>query len=177
MLRSVTVINNIKGTYKLMRVNIKNTDGINFEATTSKGVKFDIKPKEVSPIELFALATITCSGTDMVMMPQKQGHTVTNLDISGDVERAESYPQKFTTLHVTYSFDSDAEDDKAKKWVMASMETYCSTLNTIRSDVRLSYSIIHNGKTIADKKEIISGAGMAAIGGEDMGDIGGACCS
>ncbi len=157
-----------------MHVEIHNTDGINFKAKTSKA-EFDIKPKEVSPIELFATAIICCSGTDMVMLPEKQGFKVDNLVIEADVERNESYPQKFNTMLVTYRFDSTADELTARRWVLSSMETYCSTLNTIRSDVKLSYTIVYNGKTIADKESLISGEGMK-LTAENAGNIGG-CCS
>ena len=156
-----------------MHVEIHNTDGINFKAKTSKA-EFDIIPKEISPIELFATAIISCSGTDMVMLPEKQGFKVENLVIEADVVRNESYPQKFNTLHVTYRFDSTADELTARRWVLSSMETYCSTLNTIRSDVKLSYTIVYNGKTIADKENLISGEGMK-LTAENAGDIGGCC--
>jgi putative redox protein len=157
-----------------MHVEISNTDGINFKATTSKA-SFDVIPKEVSPIELFAVAIISCSGTDMVMLPQKQGFEVKNLTIGADIERNESYPQKFNTLHVTYTFDSTADETTARRWVLSSLETYCSTINTIRSDVKVSYSIRYNGTCIADNEKLISGEGMK-LTAENAADIGG-CCS
>ena len=156
-----------------MHVSIKNTDGINFKATTSK-TEFDVIPKEVSPIELFAVAIISCSGTDMVMLPQKQGFEVKNLDIGADIERNESYPQKFNTMHVTYSFESTADETTARRWVLSSLETYCSTINTVRSDVKVSYTINYNGKCLADRESLISGEGMK-LTAENAADIGGCC--
>ncbi len=50
---------------------------------------------------------------------------------------------------------------------MASLETYCSTINTIRDSVVVSYSVIHNGKKIKDNEKIISGGGLKI----DMGKI------
>lgn len=158
-----------------VHVEIKNTEGINFKAKTSKA-EFDVIPKEVSPIELFAVATISCSGTDMVMMPQKQGHEVKNLEISADIIRNDDYPQKFNEMHLFYSFDCDAEEDVAKRWVMASLETYCSTINTIRSDVKVNYTIVYNGQKIVENKAIISGAGMGGGNGPDLGDLEGCSC-
>jgi len=157
-----------------MHVSITNTDGINFKAKTSKA-EFDVIPKEVSPIELFAVAIISCSGTDMVMLPQKQGFEVKNLTIGADIERSESYPQKFNTMHITYSFESTADETTARRWVLSSLETYCSTINTVRSDVKVSYTIHYNGNCIADNEKLISGDGMK-LTAENAADIGG-CCS
>jgi len=158
-----------------VKIEITNTEGINFKAKTSKA-EFEIKPKEISPIELFATSIITCSGTDMVMLPQKQGFEVKNLNISADIQRNESYPQKFNTMHITYSFESTADDTTAKRWVLSSMETYCSTINTIRSDVKISYTINYNKKCIADNESLISGGGMKILT-ENIESIGGCCPS
>jgi putative redox protein len=130
-----------------MQVAIKQNDGINFTATTSNAT-FEVKPKEVSPVELFAVGMISCSGTDMVMVPENQGHTVTNLEISADIQRAESSPKVFEHIHINYRFDSDADDMKAKRWVQSSLETYCSTINTVRNVARITYGITHNGNEL-----------------------------
>lgn len=157
-----------------MRVEITSTNDINFKAKTSK-TEFDVIPKEVSPIELFAVSIISCSGTDMIMLPRKQGFEVSNLNIAADIERNEAYPQKFNTMHIIYTFESTADETTARRWVLSSMETYCSTLNTIRSDVKLTYTINYNGQVIADRESLISGEGMK-LTAENAADIGG-CCS
>jgi putative redox protein len=50
---------------------------------------------------------------------------------------------------------------------MASLETYCSTINTIRDTTKITYSITHNGKLIKENEEMISGGGSTI----DMGEI------
>ena len=137
-----------------------------FEAKTEKN-SFIIDCPRISPIEYFLSGIITCSATDVVMIPKNQGKTVTNLSIEGDVVRNEDFPKKFNTLHLTYNFDSDADDTMAARFVMASLETYCSTINTIRDSVKISYTIIHNGKTIRENESMISGGGVKI----DMGTI------
>ncbi|MDQ1244020.1 MAG: putative redox protein, partial [Campylobacterota bacterium] len=52
-------------------------------------------------------------------------------------------------------------------WVMASLETYCSTINTIRDGVAITYSITHNGTKIRENEKMISGGGSKI----DMGKI------
>ncbi len=152
-----------------MNVTIKHQDGMKFEAKTAKS-SFIIDCPTISPIEYFLSGIICCTATDIVMVPQKQGVEVTDLVIDGEVERAEEMPQKFNSLHLDYSFNSSAEDELAARWVMASIETYCSTLNTIRGVTKITYSITHNGKKIRDKAEIISGESTPDFGKID------ACC-
>lgn len=154
-----------------MNLTITHKDGMKFEAKTSKS-SFIIDCPTISPVEYFLAGIICCTATDIVMVPKKQGIEVTDLVIDGDVVRAEEMPQKFDSLHMTYSFNSSAEDDLAARWVMASIETYCSTLNTIRGVTKITYSITHNGKLIRDKAEIISGESTT-----DFGALDGCCPS
>ncbi len=149
-----------------MKIEISHQDGMKFEAKTEKS-SFIIDCPTISPIEYFLSGIICCSATDVVLIPQNQGKTVTDLKVSGDVVRNEDHPRKFNTLHLEYSFNSDGEDDAAAKWVMASVETYCSTINTIRDSVKISYTITHNGSKIRENVEMISGGGSNI----DLGEI------
>ncbi len=149
-----------------MKVSVTHKDGMKFEAKTAKS-NFIIDCRVITPVEYFLSGLITCSATDMILIPKNQGYEVKNLSIDGEVVRAEPHPAKFDTLHLTYSFNSDAEDTIAARWVMASLETYCSTINTIRDSVSISYTIIHNGKTVKENEKMISGCGSKI----DMGDI------
>jgi putative redox protein len=141
-----------------MKITISHQDEMRFEAKTSKS-SFIIDCPTISPIEYFLSGLITCSATDIVLLPKNQGKTVSNLVVDGEVVRNETAPCKFNTLHLTYSFDSDADDTTAARWVMASLETYCSTINTIRDTTKISYSITHNGVLIRENESLISGGG------------------
>lgn len=154
-----------------MQVTITHQDGMKFEAKTAKS-SFIIDCPVISPIEYFLSGIITCSATDVVMVPKKQGYEVRDLSITGDVVRNDAMPQKFNELHLDYSFNSEADDDLAARWVMASIETYCSTLNTIRGVTKIRYSITHNGKKIRENSEIISGEVST-----DFGSLEGCCPS
>jgi putative redox protein len=141
-----------------MKIVVSHQDAMRFEAKTEKG-SFIIDCPQVSPIEYFLSGLIGCTATDIVMLPQKSGNSVKNLSVSGEVVRNETPPRKFNTLHLEYSFDSDADDTTAARWVMASVETYCSTINTIRDTTKITYTIIHNGNVIRENEEMISGGG------------------
>jgi putative redox protein len=149
-----------------MKVVVTHKEDMKFEAKAQNG-SFIIDCPQISPLEYFLSGIITCSATDMIMLPKNQGKTVSNLSIQGDVVRNEEFPRKFNELHLTYSFDSDADDTTAARFVMASLETYCSTINTIRDSVKITYTIIHNGKTIKENESMISGGGTKI----DMGKI------
>ncbi len=137
-----------------------------FEAKTSKS-SFVIDCPTISPVEYFLSGIITCSATDIILIPKNQGKTVTNLTVDGEVVRNEVHPWKFNTLHLEYNFNSDADDITAARWVMASLETYCSTINTIRESTKITYDITHNGVKIRENESLISGGGSQI----DLGEI------
>lgn len=143
-----------------MKITVSHQDGMRFEAKTEKS-SFIIDCPQISPIEYFLSGIIACSATDVVMLPKQQGFEVSNLQVDGEVVRNESAPKKFNTLHLEYRFDSNADDTLAARWVMASLETYCSTINTIRDSVVITYTIKHNGNTIRDHETMISGGGSS----------------
>ena len=97
-----------------MQVTISHQEGMKFEAKTSKS-SFIIDCPVISPVEYFLAGIITCSATDIVLIPKNQDKTVTDLVVSGDVVRNETAPCKFNTLHLTYSFNSDGDDTMAAR--------------------------------------------------------------
>lgn len=149
-----------------MKVSVSHKENMQFIAKTEKS-SFIIDCPTISPLEYFLSGIISCTATDMILLPQNQGKEVSNLVIDGEVVRSESQPKKFDTLHLVYSFNSDADDITASRWVMASLETYCTTVNTIRDATKITYTIIYNGNTIRENEEMISGGGS----GIDLGTI------
>jgi putative redox protein len=143
-----------------MKITVTHQDGMRFEAKTEKS-SFIIDCPQISPIEYFLSGIIGCSATDIIMLPKQQGFEVTNLQVDGEVIRNESAPKKFNALRLEYRFDSNADDTLAARWVMASLETYCSTINTIRDTTAITYTIIHNGNTIRENEKMISGGGSS----------------
>jgi putative redox protein len=143
-----------------MKISVSHIDAMRFEAKTEKS-SFIIDCPQISPIEYFLSGIIGCTATDIVMLPKQQGYEVSNLQVEGDVIRNESAPKKFNSLHLEYRFDSNADDTLAARWVMASLETYCSTINTIRDTTVITYTIIHNGTVIRENEKMISGGGSS----------------
>lgn len=155
-----------------MKVTVSHLDAMRFEAKTERGERFVIDCPVISPIEYFLAGLIACTTSDLIAIPKQQGKTVTNLSVDGDAARNETPPCKFNELHIDYRFDSDADDMTALRWVQGSIETYCSTLNTVRGTTKMTYSVMHNGSALRENEPIISGQGSAI----DFGEID-ACCS
>lgn len=154
-----------------MNVSIEYQGDMKFNATTTKS-SFVIDCKEITPVEYFATSIIGCTGIDLVMMAKKDGFEVNNYKVNADVIRQTTVPMKFSSVHITYSFDSEFDDTKAKRYIGASLESYCTTVNSVRDSVEISYTIIHNGNTIVENEKLLS---MKSIVTDD--GFGGACCS
>ncbi len=151
-----------------MKITVSHKEAMRFEAKTEKS-SFIIDCPQISPIEYFLSGIIACTATDIIMLPKQQGFEVTNLQVDGEVVRNETAPKKFNSLHLEYRFDSNADDTLAARWVMASLETYCSTINTIRDTTAITYTIKHNGNTIRENEAMISGGGSSVDFGSLQG--------
>ena len=164
-----------------MKIKTRHIDEMKFEVSNNNSTMI-INAKEMSPVEVFAGAMITCSGVDVVHLGNRQGYEVTKCEIEADIKRKESYPQVFEEVVFEYIIESTADDIKAKRWVLSSLETYCSTINTIRATAKIYYTIKHNGNVVAYKETILSGGGAGNTHQHDSFDddlegMGCACCN
>lgn len=154
-----------------MNVSVEYLGDMKFNATTTKS-SFTIDCKEITPVEYFATSIIGCTGIDLVMMAQKDGFIVNNYKVNADIERQTTIPMKFSSVHITYTFDSEFDNIKAKRYIASSLESYCTTVNSIRDSVDIAYTIIHNGDKIIDNEKLLSIKHITTDDG-----FGGACCS
>ena len=153
-----------------MEVSVEYRGDKTFKANTLKS-SFILDCKEITPVEYFATGIIGCTGIDLVMMAEKDGFEVRNYTVKAEIERTTSVPMKFASMHIIYDFEGDFDAIKAKRYIGASLESYCTTVNSIRDSVQVRYSIIQNGEVIADKEPLMSMKALQEDG------FGGACCS
>ena len=153
-----------------MNVSIEYIGDKAFKANTQKS-SYIMDCKEITPVEYFATGIIGCTGIDLVVMAEKDGYEVNNYSVKAEIERTGSVSMKFSSMHIIYEFDGAFDTQKAKRYIGASLESYCTTVNSIRDSVKVTYTIIQNGETITEKEELLS----IKIELED--GFGGACCS
>ena len=161
-----------------MKVSVKQNDGMKFELSNGKS-SIEIDAKEFSPVEVFASAMTACSGVDIAQLSKRNNTPVSNLKIDTEIKRAKDYPQIIKEAVFIYNFDSEVDDITAKRWVLSSLETYCSTINSIRNSAKIFYTINHNSNTIAYKESIISGNGEShkiESFDDDLEGMGCSCC-
>lgn len=129
-----------------------------YEATNNKEVII-IDTKKYSPVEYFVTGLANCSAYDIVEMAKQKGYELNNFVMEIEYKRKDTFPKVFTEFHFIYKFDSNADNITAKRWVLSSLETYSSTVNTVRNTSKIYYSIYLNNEVIAFKESIISGDG------------------
>ena len=127
-----------------------------YEATNGKDIII-INPEKYTPIDFFVTGLANCSAYDVVELSKAKGYKLENFTLEVEYKRKDTYPKIFTEFHFIYSFNSDADNMTARRWVLSSLETYCSTINTIRNTSKIYYTIKHNKETIAFKESILSG--------------------
>ena len=158
-------------------ITIKHIEGHKFEATNEKDVLI-IDTDKYSPVEMFITGMGNCSLFDVVEMAKHKGFELTNTQMDIEFKRKDTFPKIFTEFHFIYKFNSNADNITAKRWVLSSLETYCSTINTVRNTSKIFYTIIHNDETIAYKESIISGNNTQLETFHDDDDgFGCACCN
>ena len=135
-------------------ISIKHIDNKKYEATNGKEILI-IDTNKYSPVEYFITGMGNCSLYDVVEMGKK--YNIKNAKMDIEFKRKETFPKIFNEFHFIYQFESDADNVTAKRWVLSSLETYCSTINTVRAASKIYYTIIHNNDTIAYKEMILSG--------------------
>lgn len=152
-----------------MNVSVAYLGDKKFKANTINA-SYILDCKEITPVEYFATGIIGCTGIDLVMMAEKDGFDVTNYSVKAEIERTESIPMKFLSLHIIYDFEGAFDATKAKRYIGASLESYCTTVNSIRYGVKVTYTIVYNGKTLTKDEGLIS---LGSIVSDD--GFGGAC--
>jgi putative redox protein len=117
---------------------------------------------EITPVEYFATGLIGCTAYDLAAFAENAGFEVKNYSVEAEIGRRTEPPVKFESLHIIYRFDGVFDPLLAKRWILSSLESYCTTVNSIRDSVKISYTIIYNGQPLAEEESILSGGGSSS---------------
>lgn len=139
-----------------MKVQINRiNDKFLFEAKGSSGVpvlidnKTDEPSKGASPMELLLMGVGGCSAIDVISILKKQRQEITSYKMEVEGSRKEVRDAKpFEAIHVILYLEGKIDEAKAIRAAALSFEKYCSVSITMEASVKISYSIILNGKTL-----------------------------
>ena len=133
----------------------RKNDNYLFEAKGTSGVpvfidnKTDEPSKGASPMELLLMGVGGCNAIDIVMILKKQRQEITSYKIEVEGHRKEVREAKpFEAIHVTIYLEGKIDEAKAIRAAQLSFEKYCSVSITLEASVKITYSIVLNGKAI-----------------------------
>jgi len=126
-----------------------------FEAKGASGVpvfidnKTEEESKGASPMELLLMGVGGCSAIDVVMILKKQRQEITSYKMEVEGQRKEVRDAKpFEAIHVTLYLEGKIDEAKAIRAAQLSFEKYCSVSITLEPSVKITYSIILNGRRL-----------------------------
>jgi len=124
-------------------------DGMQFNGTGGTGhtVVMDADPesggknKGSRPIELLLMAFGGCSGMDVISVLRKKKEKVSKLEMNVQGEQADSYPHKYTSIHIEYVVTGkDISEDAVKRAVELSLDKYCAVGATLSGTAKITHS-------------------------------------
>ncbi len=130
-----------------MKAKVKLTDGMQFVgyADSHHAVVMDSGPSVGGedtgsrPMELLLLGLGGCTGMDVVSILRKMRQEVKAFEIEIEAERAKTHPKVYTKVHIIYKIWGNVSEDKVKKAIELSQDTYCSASSMFKKTAEVSY--------------------------------------
>lgn len=92
----------------------------------------------LSPVELLAVATLSCMAADIVYILGKSRQPPAELRARFTGTRAAKEPHRFVAMHLTFDIHGDGVTPQVvDRAVQLSREKYCSVWNSLREDIAL----------------------------------------
>lgn len=94
------------------------------------------------PMLTLLLAAAACSGADVVSILEKMRVKLLELRIDASGERREQEPRRYTAIHLDYHMRGEGLDEaKATRAVELSITKYCSVLNSLAPDIKVTHGL------------------------------------
>ncbi|MGR3511283.1 MAG: OsmC family protein [Paracoccaceae bacterium] len=93
-----------------------------------------------SAMELVLMGAGSCSAWDVVEILRKSRQQVEDVIVELDADRADEPPKVFTRLHLHFIVKGrDLSEDRVKRAVDLSIETYCSAVAMLKATMPVTY--------------------------------------
>ncbi len=93
------------------------------------------------PPEVLLHAAAVCTGMDIVYVLEKMRLTIDDFFIEIEGMRAPEHPKRFTEMAIAYHIKGDLPEDKVKRAIKLSSETYCTVVHSLNAKVIYKYSL------------------------------------
>ncbi|MBX2845068.1 MAG: OsmC family protein [Saprospiraceae bacterium] len=122
-----------------------------FEGVPAEGNPITIhSPREAgttkqgpSPMENLLLSAAGCTAVDVIIILKKMKQPMENLTIEIEGERQEIDDAKpFRKIHLLYKITGEVDQKKADRAAKLAVEKYCSVLESLHPDIKVSFEVI-----------------------------------
>ncbi|TWT09257.1 OsmC family protein [Planomicrobium sp. CPCC 101079] len=132
-----------------MKATLNWDGGMAFSGKTESGhlVLLDAGPesggenKGPRPPEVLLHAAAVCTGMDIVYVLEKMRLKIDKFFIEIEGIRATEHPKRFTEMSIIYHINGKLPEDKVKRAIKLSSETYCTVVHSINAKVQYKYSL------------------------------------
>ncbi len=119
-----------------------------FEGRSESGniVTFDADAAHAhgpSPMETVLMALCSCTSVDVIGILKKKRQPITGLRVSASAQRADSYPQVFTHIHLTYAVSGLLSRKAVEDAIALSKGKYCSVSKMLEGSATIDYEIVY----------------------------------
>ena len=121
------------------------TGGLRFRGGEPGGPSTEIDGDNAAapgPMLQLLLAAASCSGADVVDILAKMREKLDSLDIEVWGDRRDEAPRRYTSLRLRFRARGDSLDAaKVRRAIDLSLEKYCSVMQSLAPDIRVSYEL------------------------------------
>jgi putative redox protein len=132
-------------TAEVKRVTLEWREGMIFSGGEDGGPATVVDADNVTapgPMLMLLLAAASCTAADVLLILGKMRIPPRTLRVEVAGTRREQEPRRYTAIHFVYRVAGDGLDDaRVRRAIELSLEKYCSVVNSLAPDIRLSYDL------------------------------------
>ena len=132
---------------------LKWTEGTQFVARAGLGPAVVIDSHDggsgPSPMDMVLMGVAGCTAYDVVLIMQKKRANLTGFEVNITGERADTYPRRYTDVHIEYVLHGTNISTKAvEQAIRLSEEKYCSATASLNANVTHDYRIVEDQTSV-----------------------------
>jgi len=98
-------------------------------------------PSACTPVETVLVALCACGGIDVVSILNKMKTPPRAVSVTAEAKRAAEHPRVFTEILLRFRIEGDVPENKARRAVELSEDTYCSIGAMLGATAKITHEI------------------------------------
>jgi putative redox protein len=131
-----------------IQARVKWMDNFQFVARVGDGPAVVLDSTEggsgVSPMQMVLIGVAGCTAVDVIMIMKKKRAEIFNFEVNITGEMAESYPKRYTHIHIEYVLTGENIRPKGvEQAIELSEKKFCSAMASLNAEFGHSYRILN----------------------------------